>query len=70
MDGTIAIRDGTPHRQAETKTSRARTVALPAATVHAIRQRLAAIDQLEEAGKREPPTPDTLLFSTRTWTLF
>jgi len=56
------------HRQPKTKTRRARTVALPAAAVKAIRDRLAAIAELERESKRPARTPETLLFGTRNGT--
>ena len=49
-------------------TGRARTVALPAAAVKAIRDRLAAIAELERESKRPARTPETLLFGTRNGT--
>ena len=70
VDGTIVLRDGSVWRQPETKTGRGRTVALPAAAVHAIRQRLAVIEALQAAGKREANGPDDLLFGTRAGTPF
>ena len=70
VDGTIVLRDGSVWRQPETKTGRGRTVALPAAAVHAIRQRLAVIEALQTAGKREANGPDDLLFGTRAGTPF
>ena len=68
VDGTIVLRDGSVWRQPETKTGRARTVALPAAAVHAIHQRLAAIEALQAAGKRGAGGPEDLLFGTRAGT--
>lgn len=61
----IVLRDGSGWRQPETKTGRARTVALAAASVHAIRQRLAVIEALQAAGKRKANDPDDLLFPER-----
>jgi integrase len=68
VDGTIVLRDGSVWRQPETKTGRARTVALPAAAVHAVRQRLAVIEALQAAEKRDSDDPEDLLFATRAGT--